>query len=155
MENENVEYMQAIAENEAAKSSTGHNWLYWFGIIALTLNFVVAVLAAIFGCTCKSISEKSWLDWFILSISLVALIVAYILSIIDYTNTKKDNCKAEQDKTERNKANNGKPTMSLLEIRENTKQIKESAKRHYTLQKISLGLLSVAALLAIIVIIIP
>lgn len=153
--NDNLELMRAIAENEAAKSTTEHNGLFWFGIVALSLNLVVAILAAIFGCPCKDFHDKNCLDWVMLAIGILAACVSYAFSIVDLYITKKDKRKAEKDNEERNKANNSKTTMSLSIIQQETTRIKERAKRHRLFQIVSMGLLVLAALLAMIAIIIP
>ena len=141
--------IRAIAENEAAKSATEHNGLSWFGIMAMTINFVVAVVAAIFGCSCKPIGDKSCLDWVMLAISILAAIISYVFSIYDLSLSKKNKrTLRKEEKT------NAAPTLSLVQIQQDTKSIKQRAKESRFHKMFALGFMVAAALFAIIAIII-
>ena len=72
-----IAVMQAIAENNAKKSSTAEKHLFALGLGVLFLNALAAVLALFIGCWCDT--EKPVLYWVLLGIYVAAIAVSFAL----------------------------------------------------------------------------
>ncbi len=141
-----IAVMQAIAENNAKKSSTAEKHLFALGLGVLFLNALAAVLALFIGCWCDT--EKPVLYWVLLGIYVAAIAVSFALSLSERILSRKSR---KQDENIDDKAKSGNmPLNEVLQMYENdTEQVKAQKAKARRLYFVSMCITAVTTISAI------